>query len=163
MGERFNEELKKISEIKTYSKRKQRLLDDLATAYIQHDTPLDKALVSVKSLKKALRVNGYNDAQIEDYLIEFSYISKTQIRKLYTESIYNEDCTIRKEIECIPSFHTEKSLTDLIIEEIQSRPKLLNALKKGTSEANIRQNYNIANSTLLINFYNANKDIIELD
>ena len=149
--------------MKGYSKRKQRALDDLATAYLQDGKPLDQGLHDVNKLKKSLRSTGYSTQQIEDFLIEYSYISKASLRKYYHESIYNEDMSVKAHVECIPSFYSDKSLTDLIIEEIQNRPKLLNALKKGTSEANIRQNYNIANSTLLINFYNANKNIIEIN
>lgn len=163
MGEIFNKRLEEVSKMKEYSKRKQRALDDMATAYLQDGKPLDQGLFIVNSIKKALRANGYNQQEIEDYLIEYSYCSKTRIRKLYNESIYNEDCTIKKVVECIPVLHTDKSLTDCIIDELKNRPKLLKALQKNSSEANIRQNYGITNSTLLINFYNANKDIINID
>ena len=149
--------------MKEYSKRKQRALDDLATAYLQDGKPLDDGLFIVNSIKKALRANGYNSQEIEDYLIEFSYCSKTRIRGLYNESIYNEDCSIKKVVECIPAFHTDKSLTDSIIDELKSRPALLKALQKGVKKSCLNEIYKINMPTLLIDFYNANKDIIELD
>lgn len=160
MGEKFDNRLEEIKKIKTYSKQKQRALDDLATAYLQDGKPLDQGLFIVNSIKKALRANGYNQQQIEDYLIEFSYCSKTRIRKLYNESIYNEDCSIKNHIECIPAFYTEKSLTDLIIDELQTRPKLLKALKNGASKQYLSQKLNINQPALLKDFYDANKDII---
>ena len=70
MGDQFNKRLKEVSHMKTYSKQKQRALDDLATAYLQDGKPLDDGLRIVNSIKKALRANGYNQQQIEDYLIE---------------------------------------------------------------------------------------------
>ena len=163
MGELFNKRLEEISKIKEYSKWKQRALDDLATVFIQRDKSLDQGIHEVNKLKKALRATGYNSQQIEDYLIEYSYITKKSIRKYYHESIYNEDYTIKKVVECIPAFHTEKSLTDLIIEEIKNRPKLLNALKNKASKQYLSQKLFINQPALLQDFYNANKDIIELD
>lgn len=163
MGEVFDKRLKEVSNMKTYSKRKQRALDDMATAYLQDGKPLDQRLFVVNSIKKALRANGYNTQEIEDYLIEYSYCSKTRIRKLYNESIYNEDCSIKKVVECIPSFHTEKSLTDLIIDELHNRPVLLADIKKGMRADNLQRKHKINNTTLLINFYDKHKDIIELD
>ena len=54
MGEKFNNELSKIQNMKVYSKRKQRALDDLATAYISDSyNGLDESLIAVKSAKKA--------------------------------------------------------------------------------------------------------------
>ena len=163
MGEIFDKRLEEISKMKTYSKQKQRALDDLATAYLQDGKPLDQGLFIVNSIKKALRANGYNQQEIEDYLIEFSYISKTQIRNLFHQSIYNEDCSVKKVVECIPSFHTEKSLTDLIIEEIQNRPALLKALRKNKAATHITRDHQVHNATLLKNFYDKHKNIIELD
>ena len=163
MGEIFNKRLEEISKMKGYSKRKQRALDDLATAYLQDGKPLDQGLHDVNKLKKSLRATGYSMQQIEDFLIEYSYISKASLRKYYHESIYNEDMSVKTYVECIPALHTDKSTTDLIIDELKNRPTLLRALQKNTSEANIRQNYGIANSTLLINFYKANKNIIDID
>ena len=163
MGEVFNKRLEEAQNMKTYSKQKQRALDDMATAYLQDGKPLDQGLFIVNSIKKALRANGYNQQEIEDYLIEYSYCSKARIRRLFNESIYNEDCSLKKVVECVPAFHTDKSTTDMIIDELKNRPKLLKALQKNSSEANIRQNYGIANSTLLINFYKANKNIIDID
>ena len=163
MGEIFDKRLKEVSNMKTYSKQKQRALDDLATAYLQDGKPLDQGLHEVNKIKKSLRATGYSQQEIEDFLIERSYISKTSLRKYYNESIYNEDCSIKKVVECIPAFHTNKSLTDLIIEEIKSRPKLLKALKNDTSKQYLSQKLNINQPSLLKDFYAANKDIIELD
>ena len=163
MGEIFDKRLKEVSNMKTYSKRKQRALDDLATAYIQRDKSLDQGIYEVNKLKKALRATGYNSQQIEDYLIEYSHISKKSIRKYYHESIYNEDYTIKKVIECIPAFYREETTTDLIIDEIKSRPKLLKALKNDASKQYLSQKLNINQPALLKDFYAANKDIIELD
>lgn len=163
MNEIFSKRLEEISKMREYSKRKQRALDDLATAYLQDGKPLDEGLHEVNKIKKSLRATGYTAQEIEDFLIERSYISKTSLRKYFHESIYNEDMSFKKVVECIPSFYTEKSLTDLIIEEIQSRPKLLNALKNKASKQYLSQKLFINQPALLQQFYNANKDIIELD
>ena len=130
---------------------------------VYSDAIAKKVTNIVNSIKKALRANGYNQQQIEDYLIEYSYCSKTRIRKLYNESIYNEDCSIKKVVECIPAFHTDKSLTDSIIDELKSRPVLLADIKKGMRADNLQRKHKINNTTLLINFYDKHKDIIELD
>lgn len=161
MGEKVNNELSKISKMKAYSKRKESLLSDLATAYISDKIgTLDESLIAVKSMRKALRATGYTEQQIDDYIIERSYITKADIRKMYNQSIYNDDMTIKSEVEILPAFHTDNNTTDLIIDELKSRPVLLSALQRGTSEAHLRQNLHIKNATLLINFYNKNKDII---
>ena len=113
MGEIFNKRLSEVQNMKSYSKTKQRALDDLATAYLQHNIPLDEGLKEVNTIKKALRANGYSVQEIEDYLIEYSYISKTQIRRLFHQSIYNEDLTIKSHIEVIPAHYTDKTVTYL--------------------------------------------------
>ena len=163
MGEIFDKRLEEISKMKIYSKQKQRALDDLATAYLQDGKPLDQGLYEVNKIKKSLRATGYSQQEIEDFLIERSYISKTSLRKYYHESIYNEDYSLKKVVECVPAFHTDKSLTDLIIEEIKSRPKLLRSLKNNASKQYLSQKLNINQPALLKDFYAANKDIIELD
>ena len=164
MGEKFNNELSKIKNMKTYSKVKQRALDDLATAYISNSyNGLDESLIAVKTLKKALRANGYSVQEIEDYLIERSYITKANIRKMYNQSIYNEDLTVKYEVECVPVFHTDKSTTDIIIEELQKRPALLKALEENKSRDTIAHTFKINNTTLLKNFYEANKSIINIE
>ena len=163
MSEIFNKRLEEISKMKIYSKRKQRALDDLATAYLQDGKPLDQGLHEVNKIKKSLRATGYNQQEIEDFLIERSYISKASLRKYFHESIYNEDYTIKKVVECIPAFYRDETTTDLIIEEIKSRPKLLNALKNDVSKQYLSQKLNINQPALLKDFYAANKDIIELD
>ena len=163
MGEIFDKRLKEVSSMKTYSKRKQRALDDLATAYLQDGKTLDQGLHEVNKIKKALKATGYSTQQIEDFLIERSYISKASLRKYFHESIYNEDCSIKKAVECVPAFYRAESTTDLIIEEIKNRPKLLNALRKKVDKSYLSRDLNIMNPVLLQQFYNANKDIIELD
>ena len=159
MGEIFNKQLSKISSLKGYSKRKQISLDDMATAYIQHDQPLDIALHNVRKVKKVLKMKGFTQSEIEDFMLEFSYISKTQITKLYSESLYEADGTIRLEIECIP-FYTDYNTTDLIISELESRPALLKALKNGTTKQGLSANHHVTSPVLLQNFYNKHKDII---
>jgi hypothetical protein len=163
MGEIFDKRLKEVSNMKTYSKRKQRALDDLATAYLQDGKPLDEGLHEVNKIKKSLRATGYSQQEIEDFLIERSYIGKTSLRKYYHESIYNEDYSLKKVVECVPAFHTDKNLTDLIIEEIKSRPKLLRSLKNNASKQYLSQKLNINQPALLKDFYAANKDIIDID
>ena len=163
MGEVFNKRLEEISKMKIYSKRKQRALDDLATAYLQDGKPLDEGLHEVNKIKKSLRATGYSQQEIEDFLIERSYISKTSLRKYFHESIYNEDYSIKTVVECIPAFHIEKSLTDCIIDELKNRPALLKALKRNMRQDHISEKFNIKNPILLKNFYNKHKDIIELD
>ena len=164
MGEKFNNEISKVQTMKIYSKQKQRALDDLATAYISDSLgDLDQSLIGVKSIRKTLRANGYSQQEIEDYLIQYSYITKTQILKLYNQSIYNEDLTVKYEVECIPAFHSNKSTTDLIIDALKNRPDLLRALKKDMRQDHISEKFKVNNPVLLKQFYEANKNIIELD
>ena len=163
MGEVFNKRLDEISKMKEYSKRKQRALDDMGTAYLQDGKPLDQGLFIVNSIKRALRANGYNQQEIEDYLIEYSYCRKTRIRKLFNESIYNEDCSLKKVVECVPALHTDKSLTDLIIDELKNRPALLADIKKGMRADNLQRKHKVTNTTLLQNFYEKHKGIIDID
>ena len=163
MGEKFNTELNKIQNMKNYNKTKQRLLDDMATAYISDSfNGLDESLISVKSMRKALRANGYTVQEIDDFLVEYSYITKRQIRLYYNQSIYNEDLTVRKEVEAIPTFYNEQCLTDSIIEELNKRPKLLKALKKGVNKSYLSRDLNIKNPVLLQDFYNKHKAIIDI-
>ena len=165
MGEKFNREIEKIKAIKTYSKRKQVLLDDMAsgflTAYAEHECSLDKGLIRIKSTRKALMAIGnYSIDQINDFIIEQSYISKSTLRKMFHQSIYNYDDTIRNDVETIPAHFSGKCTTDLIIDELKNRPALLNDLKNGMCADNIQRKHKINNTTLLKNFYEANKDII---
>ena len=51
MGEIFEKRLEDCQNMKTYSKQKQRALDDLATAYLQDGKPLDDRLHIVNSIK----------------------------------------------------------------------------------------------------------------
>lgn len=163
MGEVFNKRLEEVRNMKTYSKRKQRALDDLATAYLQDGKPLDQGLHTVNKIKKALRATGYSIQQIEDYLIEYSYITKKSIRKYYHESIYNEDCSLKTVVECVPAFYRDETTTDLIIDELKSRPKLLKALKNDVSKQYLSQRLHINQPALLKDFYAKHKDIIELN
>ena len=162
MGEKFNNELSKIKNMKTYSKVKQRALDDLATAYISNSyNSLDESLIAVKSMRKALKASGYSTQQIEDFLIQFSYITKSHIRKVYNQSIYNDDNSLIPPVAMMPAMHTDSTTTDLIIEELKNRPALLKALKENKSRDTIAHTFKINNTTLLKKFYDANKSIIE--
>ena len=161
MGERFDQEMEKVKSITKYSKLKESLLSDMGTAYISNQFEgLDKSLIAVKSMRKALRAMGYSLREVEEYLLEHSYLTQTRIRKMFNESIYNEDCSIKTVVECVP-FHTEQSTTDLIIEELKSRPALLKALKNGSSRQSIEQNHKVHNGTLLKSFYAKYADIID--
>lgn len=161
MGEKFNTELNKVQAIKSYNKTKQRLLDDMATAYISNSfNGLDESLIAVKSIRKALRANGYTAQQIDDFLVEYSYITKSQIRRYYNQSIYNEDCSIKSNVAQVVANHSDRTTTDLIIDELQKRPALLKALQKGMRADQIQRDFKINNTTLLKNFYEQHKDII---
>lgn len=167
MGEKFNNEIEKIKEIKTYSKRKQVLCDDMAsaflTAYADNECSLDQGLIRIKSTRKALMAIGsYSIDQINDFIVEQSYISKSTLRKMFNQSIYNDDDTIRNDIETIPAHFSGQCTTDLIIDELKNRPALLNDLKNGMRADNIQRKHKINNTTLLKNFYDANKDIINM-
>ena len=160
MGEKFNQEIDKIKALKSYSKQKESLLSDLGTAYISDQFEgLDKSLVAVKSMRKALRAAGYSQQEIEDYLIQYSYITSTLIRKMFNESIYNEDCSIKNVVEIVP-FHTDYNTTDIIISELKSRPALVKALQAGIHKSNLSRTYGIKDPTLLKSFYAKYENII---
>jgi len=163
--EKFDSEIQKAIS-KSYNKSvSSRILDDLATAYISQPAHghLDESLRAVKSTRHALAREGYSIAEIDDYLLEHSYLSKTQIRKLRTQSIHIDDSgSLNPAIENRIANHSDQTTTDLIIDELKSRPSLLRALQKGFNESHIRNNLHIPNSKLLIKFYKHHKDIIEL-
>ena len=159
----FDEQLQKAQEIAKYNKlRSSQLLDDLSTAYISNEfDTLDKSYYAVKSIRKSLRSQGYTLAEINDYLLEYSYITKTQINKLRNQSIYMHDSmTITPHIENIADRETKQKATDIIIDTLKSKPKLLSALKRGVSAQYITQKLHVNNSTMLIDFYNKHKEII---
>ena len=163
MRENFDKEIEKV---KTVNKSKSfRLLDDLATSYISSyadDKHLDESLLYVKLTRKYLTSKGFTLSEIDDYLLERSYISKTNLNRLKTESIYMNDSTaLAKHIENIQDRIQEKNCTDLIIDNLKTKPDLLEALKKGINKSNLNRKYNISNPVLLQNFYNKYKDIIE--
>lgn len=161
MGEVFDKELEKAKSLAYNKSRQARVLDDLSTAYLSTDFEgLDKSLISVKMARKYLRSRGYTQAEIDDFFLQKSCLSKTSLRKLRNESIYNEDNSIRDIVSCIP-FHTDTNTTDLIIEELKNRPALLQALKKGSSRDSIAKTFKLNNTTLLVNFYNKYQSIIE--
>jgi hypothetical protein len=163
MREQFDSELKRIEKISKYNKdRSIGMLDDMATAYISSNEygHLDTSLVVVRSTKKLLRSQGFSRDEVNDYMLENSYLSKTQIRKLRLQSL--DDVQYSKEIiDNRPLLHSERTTTDLIIDGLKSRPALLNALKRGVVKQNLTQNYNVANAQLLINFYEKHKSIID--
>jgi len=162
MRENFDKQLSKLEKMK--SEKRFRLLDDMSTAFISSyasNEHLDKSLLYVKLTRKALLSKGFTLAEIDDYLLERSYISKRQINRLRTESIYmNDNMSITPHIENKADREQEKNVNDLIIDKLQSAPVLLSALKRGVSEAHLRQNLKIKNATLLKNFYEKHKDII---
>ena len=82
------------------------------------------------------------------------------MKDIMINSIYNDDDTIRNDVETIPAHFSGKCTTDLIIDELKNRPALLNDLKNGMRADNIQRKHKINNTTLLKNFYEANKDII---
>ena len=163
MGEIFNEQLEKAKKLSGYNKaRASRLLDDLATAYISDNFDgLDKSYYAVKSVRKSLLTAGYTVSEIDDYLLEHSYISKTRMNKLRTQSIYmNDSCSIAPHIENIADRETVRLATDIIIDTLQSKPDLLQALKSGHSRQRIEYKHKIKNVIELQNFYNKYNDII---
>ena len=163
MGEKFNSELEKAEKLSKYNIHKaSKLFDDLATAYISTEfNGLDKSLIAVKTAKKALRAQGIPAHIVNEFFIERSYLSKSQLRNFVNDSIYTEENNINPVVECIPSFHRDENTTDLIIAELKSRPELLKALQKGTRQDHIAEKFNVNNPTLIINFYNKNKSIID--
>jgi len=163
MREKFDAELNKI---KTVSKAKSyRLLDDCATAFISayaDKKHLDESLLYVKLTRKYLTSKGFTVAEIDDYLLEQSYISKTRINKLRSDSLYMPDSlTVTPHIENKVDRHNTRTTTDLIIDKLQSNKDLIIALKNGISKQSLQYKFKISNSQLLINFYNQHRDIIE--
>ena len=166
INEKFNSEIEKIKAIKTFSKRKQILIDDLASgylsAYADNECSLDQGLIRIKTMRKMLRAKGYSSDQVNDFIIERAYISKADIRKIFNESIYNFDDSIRTDVETIPAHFNGQCTTDLIIDELKARPELLKALDNKMDLSNMQKKFRITNVSLLQQFYNANKDIINM-
>ena len=161
MGEIVNDELNRLSKMARYTQNKERVLSDIATAYISDEfTGVDESLKAVRSMRKALRAKGFSLQEIDDFLIQYSYITKSQIRKTYNDSIYDNNNNLKYVVECIP-FHTDSTTTDIIIDELKSRPALLKALHNNCTIRNLEITYNVKNAALLKNFYNKNKSIIE--
>ena len=165
MGKYFDEKLSKVSQLAKYNKVKSsRILDDMATAYISgvELKGLDEALSGVFSIRKSLLSQGYTIAEIDDYLLEYSYITKTQIRKLRTQSIYmNDSVSIAPNIENIETKVQKRKETDLIIDILKSKPDLLKALQKGIARTTIESKFKTCNTSKLIDFYNQHKSIID--
>ena len=164
MGQIFDEEISKAEKIAKYNKtRSAKLLDDMATAYLSTEfNGLDKSLIAVKTAKKALRAQGYSQADIEDYMLQRSYLSKTNLRHLCNDSIYTgDDNMLNPVIELRVASHSDRCTTDLIIDELQTRPALIRALKKDCTVRNLEITYKVNNAQLLKNFYSKNKEIID--
>lgn len=164
MGEIFNEQLEKAKKLSGYNKaRASRLLDDLATAYISDNFDgLDKSYYAVKSIRKSLSSAGYSISEIDDYLLQYSYITKTQINKLRNQSIYmNDSCSITPHIENIADKETKRIATDIIIDVLKSKPELLKALKKNMNQSNMQKKFSISNTSMLKSFYEKHKSIID--
>ncbi len=162
MRENFDNQLSKLEKMKT--EKRFRLLDDMSTAFISaysSNEHLDKSLMYVKLTRKALLSKGFSLAEIDDYLLEQSYISKRQINRLITDSIYmNDNMSIAPHIENRADKQQEKNVNDLIIDKLKSKPELLEALKRGVSRENLAITFNLKNTTLLKNFYEKHKEII---
>jgi hypothetical protein len=164
MREKFDSELQRIKKISAYdTERACRMLDDMATAYISVSEygHLDTALTAVKVAKKAMRAQGLTQDLIDDYFLQRSYLSKTQLRDFKNQSIYTDTGDIAKTITSKIALFTDRTTTDLIIDRLQSQPELLSALKRGVSAQYITQKLDVPNSTLLINFYKKHKSIID--
>lgn len=164
MGEKFNAELEKIKEISVYNKSKAySMLDDMATAYLSSEFDgLDKSLLAVKATRKYLIAKGFTRAEINDYLLQRSYISKTSLRKLRLESIYNEDFSIRYEVENTQAYNETAKPVDIIIDTLKSRPELLACLKHGMKRDTLSKKFNIPNTTMLINFYKEHEQLFDI-
>ncbi len=164
MGEIFDKELNKAKKLSSYNKTKAyKLYDDMATAYISDEFDgLDKSLVAVKTAKKALRAKGIRQDIIDDYFLQRSYLSKTVLRQLVNDSIYTDNTvSIAPHIENIKDREQKRIETDLIIDTLKSKPILLSALKRNVSAQYITQKLRIHNATILKDFYNKHKDIID--
>jgi len=165
MRENFDSELEKIETISKYSKtRACKMLDDMGTAYLSSYSSqehLDTSLIHIRTAKKYLRSKGFTQAEIEDYMLEKSYISKTDLNRLRTESIYMCDSpSLAPHIENIVDRQNSRTTTDLIIDKLQSNQDLLLCLQKGMRADNLQRKFNLTNTTLLINFYEKHKEII---
>ena len=164
MGEKFDEQLKKVHALSDKCSYKTRLIDDLGTAYLSTDfNGLDESLKAVRKARKYLTAQGFSQADIDDYFLEKSCLSKTRLKQLRNESIYNEDCSIRREVEVIPILHDSRTTTDKIIDGLQSRSDLLSALQKDMKKSWLNKKFGISNPPMLINFYQKHKDIINAD
>lgn len=164
MGQIFDDELNKAENLVKYNKQKaSRLLDDMATAYLSTEfNGLDKSLIAVKTAKKALRAQGYSQEVIDDYMLQRSYLSKTNLRHLMNDSIYTDDSVMVKPIiELRVASHNDCTTTDLIIDRIKSTPVLLSALQRGDSRQKMDYNFKLCNTTLLQNFYAQYKELID--
>ena len=160
----YDNELKRIEKISGYNKtRAYSMLDDMATAYISNKEygHLDKSLIVTRTARKNLKAQGFSKAEIDDFLLQKSYLSKTTMRKICNDSIYNDDMSIKPIVENIPALYKEKQATDLLIDTLKSKPDLLKALKKGISQQALNKHYNIVNATALKDFYRKHKDIID--
>ena len=162
MGEQFDKELQKAEKLSKYNmSRASRLLDDMATAYLSDEFHgLDKSLVAIKTAKKAMRAQGIKQDIIDEYFLQRSYLSKTQLRQFVNDSIYTGD-SLRPEVENIVALHMSRTTTDLIIDGLHNRPELLSALQRGVQKATLVKTYGMHNPVLLQNFYNKHKDIID--
>jgi hypothetical protein len=164
MREKFDSELQRIKKISAYdTERACRMLDDMATAYISASEygHLDTALTAVKVAKKAMRAQGLTQDLIDDYFLQRSYLSKTQLREFKNSSIYTDNGDIDKTITSKIALFTDRTTTDLLIDRLQSQPELLTALKNGIKKSWLNEKFSIKDPTLLINFYKKHKSIID--
>jgi len=164
MGQIFNDELNKAEKLSKYNKqRASRVLDDMATAYLSTEfNGLDKSLIAVKTAKKALRAQGYSQEVIDDYMLQRSYLSKTNLRHLMNDSIYTDDSVMVKPIiELRVASHNDCTTTDLIIDRIKSTPVLLSALQRGVSKVYLSRDLGVSSPVLLQHFYSQYKEFID--
>ena len=156
----FIEQLEEIKKIKTYSEKKQNLLDDMASAYIADNKgDLNESIKSIKTMRKALKMKGYSLREINEYILQYSYLSKSKINRMFSQSMYNEDNSIKSVVECVP-FFTPHSTTDLIINELKTRPALVRALKKNIDNSSMQKTYNVKNPALIKKFFAQYENLI---
>lgn len=159
MGKIFDEVLTQAEELQKLDNydRASKLLDDLGTAYINgfEFNGLDKSLIAVRTGKKALRMRGTQAQLVDDFMLERSTLSKTQIKRFLNESLYSTP-----ECQELQAPHIKNNEVDQVISEIESRPYLITCLQAGHSRQYIEQTFNLKGVVELQNFYKKHQSII---
>lgn len=158
----YKEELERGKKLFT-TQQGQYILDDLATAWIaKHDynNPSD-ALFRLRMVKRKLRALGYTASDINNYFLSVQDLKGAHInRKLYPESIYNDNNELREDVSAIAYTAPARNVTDMIIDTIKDNPRLLRSLSMGSSKQYISKTYHVTAPTLLIEFYRKHETII---